>query len=124
MKRPVNASEKRKKTLLFDAILVLALLVIGLSVFLIMRCTADDGAYAVVTVDGKEVGRYALGEDGTYILNGGTNVLCIEDGEAYMKSAQCPDHTCVKTGRVHRDGESITCLPNRLRIEIVGGEGL
>ena len=110
--------------MLFDLLLVVSLLAVGLSVFLIMRCTSDEGAYALVTVDGKEVGRYSLGEDGTYSLNGGTNVLVIEDGEAYMKDARCPDHTCIRTGRVSRDGESITCLPNRVRVEIVGGEEL
>lgn len=114
----------KKKTLFFDLVLILSLLVIGLSVFLVVRLTSGDGSYALVTVNGDEVGRYSLSDDGSYVLNGGTNVLVIENGKAYMKEAKCPDHTCVRTGKVSRDGESITCLPNRVRVEIVGGDGI
>ncbi len=118
--------EKRKKTLIFDIILIVALLVLSLSVFLIFKFTRSKGAYAEVTVDGEAVARYSLKEDGEFVLNGGTNVLVIKDGAAYMKSATCPDKTCITRHErgISLDGETITCLPNRVRIEIVGGEGL
>ncbi len=140
MKETKMEGRRGKKTLFFDGILVLSLLLVALSVFIITRAVRQGGAhtdvyvggelvgyypgaYAEVTVDGELFARYALSSDGEYVLNGGTNVLLIKDGRAYMKSATCPDKTCVsrhKTG-VHTDGETITCLPNRVRIEIIGG---
>lgn len=118
-----NVREKRKKTLLFDALLVLVILALALSVFLVLRLVRKDGAYARVTVDGQTVGEYSLSESGEYVLNGGTNVLVVSGGKAYMKSATCPDKTCVtrhKSG-ISYDGETIVCLPNRVRVEIYGG---
>ncbi len=44
------------------------------------------------------------------------NVIVIEDGDIYMKEADCPDHTCIKTGRLSRSGVPIVCLPNHLII--------
>jgi hypothetical protein len=82
--------------------------------------TRKNGGYAVVTVDGKEVGRYSLLKDGEYTLNGGSNVIAIENGRVFMKHADCPDKTCQRRGKVLRTGESITCLPNRVNVYITG----
>ncbi|MBR2466676.1 MAG: NusG domain II-containing protein [Clostridia bacterium] len=114
---------KRNKTLFFDALLVLVILAVALSVFLVFRLTRKGGAYARVTVGGEVVAEYSLSENGEYPLNGGTNVLVIKDGAAYMKEASCPDKTCITRHRtgISYDGETITCLPNRVRVEIFGG---
>ena len=50
------------------------------------------------------------------------NLLVISDGEARISEASCPDHVCVKRGRVSFDGQSIVCLPNKVVVSIVGGE--
>ncbi len=117
---------QRKKTFIFDIILIVSLLVLALSVFLVFKFTRRTGAYAEVSVNGEAVARYSLDIDGEYEINGGTNVLVIKDGAAYMKSASCPDKTCITRHKrgVSYDGETITCLPNRVRIEICGGDGL
>ncbi len=109
-----------KKKLIADIILISVLLLIALSVFLIMELTRREGAYAVVTLDGREVARYSLDEDGEYYLNGGTNTLVIENGRAYMKHANCKNGLCVNEGKISRTGERIVCLPNRVMVEIVG----
>ncbi|MBR2613326.1 MAG: NusG domain II-containing protein, partial [Clostridia bacterium] len=49
--------------------------------------------------------------------NGGTNLLIIKDGKAYISEATCPDLVCVHTG--HADElKSIVCLPNRVTVSI------
>ena len=35
--------------------------------------------------------------------------------------ANCGDHTCVRTGEIFRDGETIVCLPHKLVIAVEGG---
>ncbi len=47
---------------------------------------------------------------------GRRNVISVEHGEVCMKSADCPDKTCVKMGKLS-GGAPIVCLPNRLVIE-------
>ena len=78
------------------------------------------GARAVVTVDGQEIGSYPLQKSGTFPLNGGTNILVVENGEAWVSEADCPDKVCMGMGRISRNGEFIACLPNRLLIVVEG----
>ena len=35
-----------------------------------------------------------------------------------MISADCPDHLCVKQGKISADGEMIVCLPNKVTVQI------
>ena len=118
----MNSSEKKKYGR--DLILAGLLLAVALLAFFMMRKAQGQetgtGAQAVVTVDGEEIGRYPLNKNGTFPLNGGSNILVIEDGEARVSEANCPDKVCMGMGRISRNGELIACLPNRLIIVIEG----
>lgn len=105
-----------------DILLICGLLVVALSVFLIIELTRGEGAVAEVSVDSEVVATYSLFIDGEYSLNGGTNLLVISGGEAYMKEADCPDGLCIGQRAVSREGQTIVCLPNRVMIRIVGAE--
>ena len=114
--------EAEKKNYKRDLLLVGILLLAALLLFALTRGTRESGAEAVVTVDGTEVGRYPLSKAGTFPLNGGTNILVIENGEAWVTEANCPDKICMGMGKISRNGEFIACLPNRLLIVVEGGE--
>ena len=105
-----------------DFILIGSILAVILIAFGIITLTKDDGAYVVVRVGGEEVAKYSLSENGEYELNGGTNILRIEDGKAYLVSATCPDHLCVNQGKIDQSGETITCLPNRLTVTVYSSD--
>ena len=115
-------TENAKQTprLRYDLILIGALLVISLGVLLITTLTRREGGYVEVEQSGQIVATYSLSIDGEYSLNGGTNILVIEGGAAYLKDANCPDKTCVKTGKVHYVNQSIICLPNEISITVRG----
>ena len=108
------------KKIIKDILLIAVLLAIGVSAYLIIESTREDGAYAKVTVNGELVAEYSLFEDGEYVLNGGTNILVISNGRASIKDASCPDGLCAKIGKISRSGERIVCLPNRVMVEIIG----
>ena len=114
--------EAEKKNYKRDLLLVGVLLLAALLLFALTRGTREEGAAAVVTVDGVEVGRYPLSKSGTFPLNGGTNILVVENGEAWVTEANCPDKICMAMGKISRNGEFIACLPNRLLIVVEGGE--
>ena len=79
----------------------------------------SDGQMLKISVDGKVYGAYSL-EDKQEIKIGDTNVCQIEeDGTVSMTEADCPDHLCVKQGKIKEFGESIVCLPNKVVLEIV-----
>ena len=115
-------SHMKHKTLKNDILLIAALLVLAGAVFGLLRLTRARGGEAVVTVDGREIGRYPLKTNGTFPLNGGSNILVVDSGEAWVSEANCPDKVCMGMGKISRNGEFIACLPNRLIVVVEGGE--
>lgn len=120
----MEKTEKKKYTR--DLILVGIVLLAALLLFFMVRNNQEKatgtGAEAVVTVDGREIGRYPLKTNGTFPLNGGSNILVVENGEAWVSEANCPDKVCMGMGKISRNGEFIACLPNRLIVVVEGGE--
>jgi len=115
----VRGMGKRK---IRDALLMVVLLAVALLLWLFLR-GGEKGASVVVTVSGKEVGRYSLYEEQTVTFGDEDyNILQIKDGKASVIEANCGDHTCVRTGEVEKAGESIICLPHELVVKVVGGE--
>lgn len=112
--------KQHKRDILLIGLLVLA----ALAIFLFARSgmKQEEGAVAVVTVDGVEIGRYPLSRNGTFKLNEGSNTLVIENGEAWVSEANCPDKLCMGFGKISKNGEFIVCLPNRLIVVVEGGE--
>ena len=104
-----------------DLILIGGILIVALIAFVFVQMNQDGGAYVLIRVDGEEVEQYSLSEEGTYPLNGGTNTLVIQNGEGWLSHANCPDELCVKQGKIHLNGQVITCLPNKLTVTVYGG---
>ena len=113
---------KQKAAYKRDLALAGILLIAAVALLLLMRGRQTEetvsGPVAVVTVNGKEAGRYPLTDDGTFPLNGGSNVLVISGGEAWVSEANCPDRICMGMGKISKSGEFIACLPNRLIITV------
>ena len=103
-------------------IIIASILVIAIGLFLLVNLTKKPGANVVVRVDGEVVAEYLLSVDGEYELNGGTNILHIEDGKAWLIDANCPDKLCINQGKISYNGETITCLPNKLTVTVTGAE--
>ena len=106
-----------------DVILLAALLAAGALLFVFFRFHRAEGARAVVRVSGEEYGTFDLAMDQAveiHGVDGGTNLLQIQDGKASVTEASCPDLLCVRQGKVSRQGESIICLPNEVVVEITG----
>ncbi len=88
----------------------------------------NDDMSAVVRVyqEGQEIDSYLLSEDVTvtvpYGKEGSYNLLLIENGQAFISDADCPDMLCVKQRSISRNGESIICLPHKLVVQIESKE--
>lgn len=108
---------KKRDILVISGILVFALLLL-----LIMNLTKKPGAGVIVRIDGVEVAKYSFEEEGIYELNGGTNILVIKNNEAWLQDATCKDRICVKEGKISKEGETITCLPNKLTVTVYGSD--
>jgi len=103
-----------------DIILIASVLLVAIVFLLVVELTKEEGARVVVKVDGRQIAEYSLETDGRYELNGGTNILVIENGTACLSDASCPDKLCVHQGKISMTGEVITCLPNKLTVTVYG----
>ncbi len=101
-------------------IILISIIVLLIVLSIVFLTPKTSGAYATVKLSGVQTARYPLSENlQTDIISDGVNRLVIENGEAYISSADCKNLVCVKTGRIKNVGETIVCLPHNLIIEIV-----
>jgi len=113
----------KNKKIRNDLILICTVLVVALGLWAAVELSKGEGAFAVVVVNGEETAKYSLDKDTEIRLeseNGGYNILVIKDGAADIIEASCPDKVCVNQHPIDRTGETITCLPNKTVIKIVG----
>ena len=107
-----------------DMILLGILTAVFLLVLMGTHIFKTPGRTVLVSIDGKAAISFDLSEEKTYEIegyNGGSNLLIINDGKAWLEDSSCPDHLCEKMGKIDSVGESVICLPNRVTVEIVGG---
>lgn len=108
-----------------DFIIAGAALFIAVIWLLILQLGSKEGSEVLVYVDGTLTGTYALSEPCEVPIagiDGGSNLLVIQDGYASVTEASCPDKLCVHQRKIHKQGETIVCLPNRVVVEIFRGE--
>lgn len=106
-----------------DFILIAVIAVVaGILVFFLYGVNNDSGAYVQIEIDGSVVETLSLDEDTVREIktdSGGMNVLVIKNGEVEMSKANCPDGICTNHQKIHRNGESIICLPHKVVITVV-----
>ena len=105
-------------------ILLVVLITMG-ALYFVRFSVQHKGSWVVVSLDGSEMTRYQISKDGTYKLKGaGTdyNVLVIQNGKASITEANCQNQVCVRSKAISYSGETITCLPHKIRVHIEGGE--
>lgn len=107
-----------------DIVLAAVLLILGITGVLIVKYGLKSGNTADVYIDDKLVQTIDLSVDDEYTFqtDKGSNTVEVRNGAVSMKSADCPDKVCVRMGTKNRNGETITCLPHKLVIEVHGGQ--
>ena len=111
----------KNKTLRNDLIIlgILVVLIGGLFLFK----SKQQGAKIVIKRNDQIEGYYSLDDD--QIINiDNENKIQIKNHEVFMIKATCPDHLCIKQGKINKKGATIVCLPHQLVVEVIeGNEG-
>ncbi len=108
-----------------DIILICSILAVALIALLAVKLTEKEGAAVVVSIKGEKVAEYSLSKDGEYSINGGTNILKIQDGEAWMIYGDCPATgatKCTHQGKISKTNQNITCNQYGIVVSVIGGE--
>lgn len=98
------------------ALLFAALAAALLAVWLLLPGAASQTAG--IYQDGTLLYTVELKTDRTITVEGpaGRNVIVVENGEIFVREADCPDGVCLRHGPLRENGAPIICLPNRLVI--------
>ena len=111
-----------------DILLIGVLFLGAICLLLCQNIFGKKGANVLVMQDGVLLYKFSLeeelcGENAICIeSNEGFNVLEIQNGEASIVRADCPDGLCMKQKSISKQGESLICLPHRLVITVEGAE--
>jgi hypothetical protein len=95
-----------------------------LIVFFSFRIYAPGVAAARLVVEGE--GRrwdFPLNAEETVSIAGplGDTVVELRGMRARIVSSPCPNQSCIAAGAVHRNGQWIACLPNRVMVRVDAG---
>ncbi len=96
-------------------------IITALAVFCLVfvKSQTEKGSFAEITVGGKVLANVSLENDEIFRINGIDNVeFEVKDGAICVKSNDCADKICEKTGFVSNCGESIVCLPKKLTVTV------
>lgn len=100
-----------------DYFIISAILIVA---FILLLPNKKSGEKAIVLHDGVEIASFELSSDIEYVFEDiYLNRIVIKNGEIYIIDADCPDKSCVHSGKISKSGQTICCLPNKLIIRIV-----
>ena len=121
MNQQNNQKSTNKHRVRNDIILIVSMLIVLSFVGLCFIFLRGEASTVTVTVNGEVFGTYRLDQNRTVEIRTGDNnenlnILVIENGRAYVKTATCPDGICASHKPIFRNGESIACLPHRVVI--------
>lgn len=106
-----------------DFILIGSVLIIALICLVSFILTAKNGKKVNVIIDGKKEYTFNLSENTEKVIFTGKNnqfenTVVINNGKAFVKSANCPDKICVSHYEISKKGQTIVCLPHKLVVEV------
>ena len=121
MNQQNNQKSTNKHRVRNDIILIVSMLIVLSIVGLCFIFLRGEASTVTVTVNGEVFGTYRLDQNRTVEIRTGDNnenlnILVIENGRAYVKTATCPDGICASHKPIFRNGERIACLPHRVVI--------
>lgn len=98
-----------------DAKLIFVILLISLFLFIFLN--KENGNYAYVYYDGKEILKIDLSKDDYYTVKGynGDVVMEVRNSKLRVKEETSTYHICSKKG--YTNSGNIVCLPNKIVIE-------
>lgn len=126
---PVKKYPEQRGRFIAARALVLAGAVVVLAAVVIIALGREaKHPVAVIRHNGEIVAKIALSDTEAFEIpiTGGdgnlTNLIQVRPGQICVVWADCPDQICVNQGWISNGPKPITCLPNKVVIEIIEGD--
>ena len=93
----------------------------ALLLWLGMKGSETQNLRAEILQEGQSIKSVSLAENGIFSVEETPQVIFeIKNGQIRFKESNCPDQICVKSGFLHKHGQTAACLPNGLVLKISG----
>ncbi|MBP5492443.1 MAG: NusG domain II-containing protein [Clostridiales bacterium] len=124
--------ERRFKFASGDVLILLAVVIASaimlVGVLFYEQSVKSKTRYVQISMDGQVLFKRDLSEfeepmEYQLTVPEGMMVIYISSEEVYVKESPCEDKICVKEGALTHVGDGAVCLPNRVVVQIVAGEG-
>lgn len=105
------------KSLKIGDIILIAFLIV-LTLFFIFFNT-KKGEKAIIEADGTVIKVLDLSHDSQFVYEGKyKNTIMVKNGSVFVSDSDCPDKSCIHSGKLSSGSKIICCLPNKLIIRI------
>ena len=119
-----NSSPPELKWNRFDALVVLAVVLLAVAAALLFYLPRSQSGTLTVVIEasGQELRRVPLSyfTETTVTSRGYTLHIAAEGGAVSVTDSDCPTQDCVHTGRISHAGQSIVCLPAQVVVHLEG----
>jgi len=107
-----------------DGVVIGVAVALLLAVFITLWQPEGHGAEAVVYLNGNRWARLNLFQNQDIKVPGplGISQLQVRDGKIRFVDSPCPTKLCVHAGWLSQGGESATCLPNHVSVQVLGDD--
>ena len=87
--------------------------------FVRMKSASSENLHLLVQTPFEQY-IYPLDKDTEFFVQGenGKTRICIKEKSVSILESECPNKTCVTSGKIKKYGEWIACIPNRVLIRI------
>lgn len=112
-------SLKKHKIEIIIVVLLLLLSIVGIVIFYL---TSFSGKKALVYHNDDIILEVDLDVDKEYHISGDISemTIIVKDNKLWVSYSGCENQICVHSKSISQTNESITCLPNKIFIKIVG----
>jgi len=106
-----------------DALLIAAIIAVSAVMAYFFIFGNNEGLCAVVRYNGEVVQNIDLESvKEPYCIDVGNVTMYIEKDGVSIINSPCRDKQCIHTGKINRQGQSAVCLPERVSVELTGGD--
>lgn len=104
-------------------IIIIAVIVAVIVLFFAFKSFSRENLVAEIYFDGKVIEKVDLSaKEEKEIITGKNNktVIIAKGGEIYFSSSCCEDEICVESGRLSKNGDFASCLPEKVVVKVIG----
>ncbi|MBQ7956838.1 MAG: NusG domain II-containing protein [Clostridia bacterium] len=104
-------------------LLIIAAVVVLIVISFVVKNFSGENLVAEIYFDGKVIESVNLSQkEEKEIVTGsnGETVIKAKDGKIFFTSSCCPDKVCVKSGKLEKNGDFASCLPEKVVVKVRG----